>query len=467
MSKQREHLLPSGIGGGIWRAVVMGICCIIVVYEAYHQIRSLGTNTSYSDFQSYYDAATAVRRGVNPFGPAAAFIHSYSSANANNILQGVKFYVYPPAFALLLIPFTFLGIQQAFLVWVILSVILLAAAAYFTLGLAMKNPSVMSVLLLTAAASLTRVVRIEYFLGQADIFSLALIVAAFWTRLRGWQLPAGILLGLACLMKPVLLPLVAYLLWKREIGVAVAAAVSFLVLLLSPFLWLGSQTFQDQVLIWRFWSSEYLAFPGNYAPRGVLIRFMTPNAVMAPAVDAPLVAMAIWLALIAVVVILTAAVVSPEPLRRDAMTLLELGLVISAILLISPLTEYIHLMLLMIPLVGLLVTVRGDASPTPYGVIVTIACLGQWVVLCDVLHGFTGTSSPGSQLDLPTALGVPYLYILLVTYGLCIYGLLHGRKTSLWSALIYLVISTPVRLRAWFEGSKEMLPVTAERRLDN
>lgn len=334
-----------------WRLIASALCLMVLGIGLYRQIAPGAYLIPFTDFKSFFQAALDVRHGVDPYQPAIAWLKGYSPTG-NGTLFATKSYVYPPFFALMLSPLTFLPEVWALTFWDICNVIFIVGAIYAGLRIAGKRPSVMSVLMLAAVFSITAPVRKELYLGQTDIFLLFLICCAFWARQAERRGLAGVLLALACVTKPTFIVLVVFLLWKREFKFAIVTFVTFLGLLIGPFLWLGGQTFQDQLTVWRFWSNQYVAYAQNIAPKGVLTRLFTVNPVVRPIVAAPLLVTALWLLCVAVILILTLAVVSPTPLQRNTRTLLEIGLAITALFLMSPLTEWPYLLVLAIPLLA-------------------------------------------------------------------------------------------------------------------
>jgi uncharacterized membrane protein len=165
----------------------------------------------------------------------------------------------------------------------------------------------------------------EWFLGQTDVFVLCIVTFSIWARLAGRRTLAGVLLGIACPVKPALAMLLPFLLWKREYRFAIVSAVTAVALYVAPFLLLPRQVWQDSFTVWRFWSNEFVAFVHNDSPAGVFARLFTTNPVVRPLHAAPLVATVLWVVVVALVVLACAAVIAARPLRRDVVSLLEAG----------------------------------------------------------------------------------------------------------------------------------------------
>src|SRR5205085_566021 len=129
--------------------------------------------------------------------------------------------------------------------------------------------------------------------------------------------------------------------------------------------------------LWRFYSTQYLSFSENIAPRGLLERLFTFNPVVRPIVDAPAVAYGLWLLIAAATFVLTLAVIAPRPIRRDTRSFLEFGVIVSGLMLISPLTEPPYLVMLIIPAVAAFawITRRADR----YARLASILLIAWWI----------------------------------------------------------------------------------------
>lgn len=433
-SVNASRLAPSA-SRRAWRVAAVIGCVLILGWGLYRKIHLQPGEMADSDFYSYYQAALVVRHGGNPFAPVAAWISGY---HPGSILIA-SYYVYAPLFALLVVPFTLLPFQVAFTLWGLCNLGFLLGAAFALLRATDVRPSLTGILLVSTAISLMTTVRIEYYWGQADILLLFLVCAGVWAHVARHSTAAGMLLGLACVIKPPLLVLVPFLLWKRELRLAAITTGAFLAMLLVPFAWLGGVAWRDQLAIWRFWSTEYVPFIDNQSPKGVLARLFTHNGYVRPLFDAPLLVTILWLMIAALVVVVTAAVVAPRPLLRDSRLLLEVGVVISAMLLISPLTEYIYLTLLAFPLLALYALLRQSDQRTPgWRALATGLALG-WGLLCLPLQQVEYFFWPRMSASAPplaavyTLLAPAFLYALIALLALQLYAvrLTTGRTTAI------------------------------------
>lgn len=378
----------------------------------------------WSDFQSFYGAALAVRSGADPYLPAIAWINAYQPTG-NGSQFGTKVFVYAPFFALLLTPMTFLPQYLALTIWDFLNVGFLVGTVYFAVSAAGIRMRWAALIALAGAASLVQAVHKEWFLGQTDVFILFLIMLSFWTRTRSRTAVAGVILGIACAIKPTMGLLLPFLLWKREFRYAIAAGASGAVLLLAPFLWLGSGVWNHQLTIWAFWSNQFVAQAHNDSLKGVLTRLFTANPVVRPIVVAPGLVTAGWAIVIVAVGLCAAALVTPSPIKRNLLSLLELGLVMEAVFLVSPLTEWPYLLMLIVPLVGCVLWVAAAYARGVHDGLVgaAVATIAVWVALIGPA-GFIEYrlvdhwGRPGLSADAFVILAPIYLYVLIGAFFL-------------------------------------------------
>jgi glycosyl transferase family 87 len=395
---------------------------VVLAGGALVNMRHGAARFTWIDFQSFYNAGQHVHAGGDPYGDALAFVHSYSP-HGNGTLFATHAYVYTPFFAVLMIPFTFVSGYAALTIWDILNVVFVVGAVYACMRIAGRRPGIRTTLLLAAAAAVMAPVQKEWSIGQTDVFALFMVCTSFWARLEGRPVVAGLLLGVICPVKPALGLLIVFVLWKREFVYSAVAAACSVVFLVVPSLLLGPQVRSDQWTVWRFWSNEFLPFAHNDSPAGVFARLFTTNPVVRPLVTSPHVATVLWLAVVGLVLFIAASLISHRPLQRDTRTLLELGLVVEAILLVTPLSEWPYLVLMVIPLVGIYCWVRSADQDSPRTLAVAAWGAAIWVLLLGPAgfleyrldDHFVGTSR---MADVFVILAPIYLYVLIAAFAL-------------------------------------------------
>jgi hypothetical protein len=414
-----------------WKFGVGLVSLAIVIASLYRQVRPQPYQAA--DFLNTFRASTALRDGTEVYEPALTWVDGYRRGD-----KLTDQYFYAPTYALLLVPLTYLPYQTAIAVWGACLAAFLCLAIYALLRAIDPEPSILLVLVLAGAASLTSAVRAEYYLGQANLFMLACLCVAIWARMASRPLFAGALLSLALVTKPMLLLIVGFLFWKREFKFALATLAGFAVLLLGPFLWLGSTAFGHLLKLWQFYGSQYLSFSENITPRGMLERLFTVNPFVEPLVVARGVVISVWLVIFALVLFLVLAVVAPRPIERTPAALVELGAIICGLMLVSPLTEPPYLVLLIIPMTATLRYLGSASWSEPPARWATVGLFAVWfaeVVPRSLLEpDFSQPLSPTGpgQTVLLVMTAPTRFYILLGTFLLQLYilSLVSGRRIS-------------------------------------
>jgi Glycosyltransferase family 87 len=440
---------PTGPGWRVesWRILVGLVSVTVLILGLYRQVAPQPYQAP--DFSHTYRASQALRDGSDLYAPALSWVETYQLGQPLT-----NQYFYAPTYALLLTPLTFLPYQAAIAVWGGCLLVFLCVAVYALFRSTGPPPSLVLVLVVAAAASLMSAVRAEYFLGQANLFMLACICTAIWARQAERPGLAGIFLALALVTKPMLLLISAYLLWKREFKFALTTIAGFLVLLLTPFLWLGRNVLANLLTLWHFYSTQYLSFSENIAPRGMLERLFTVNPFVRPLVDMPVLAVALWLVISGMIFIITLAVIAPRPFRRESRSLIELGVMLSGLLLVSPLTEPPYLVLLIMPLVGTLIYLRGVQWNQPPFRWAALALGGLWGLELiprkyteDVIARLPHADP--FQAALFVILVPTHFYILLATFGLQLHLLHLASGSTTRDALDRFVRNSPMLVGDW------------------
>jgi hypothetical protein len=454
----------NGLRGHVlnWRSLGGLVCLTVLIGGLYRQIAPRTYQAG--DFSHTYRAAQALHEGNDIYAPALAWVETYRRGQPLT-----DQYFYAPTYALLLTPLTFLPYQAAITVWGVCLLGFLCVAVYALFRASGQPASLALVLLVAAAASLMSAVRAEYFLGQANLFMLACVCTAIWARLAERPGLAGILLALALVTKPMLLLISVFLFWKREFRFAITTIAGFMVLLLTPFLWLGLHVLVNLLTLWHFYSTQYLSFNENISPRGMLERLFTVNPFVPPLVDMPVLAVALWLVVVGVIFVVTLAVIAPRPFRRESRSLIELGVMISGLLLISPLTEPPYLVLLIMPLVGTLIYLRGVQWSHPPFRWAAAALGGLWVLELIPRHYTEDVISRLPHADpvhaaLFVILVPTHFYILLGTFVLQLHVLHLASGSTTRDAVDRFVRNSPMLLGDWLRDLLAVRPVSRYER---
>jgi hypothetical protein len=228
----------------IWvKALGVG-CMVVIIIYCYNTARSAG------DFTVFLEAGQKLRNHDNVYtGP----FH-----------DGAR-YLYSPFFALVLAPFTYLPFYITEFFWLLFTISLLPRiwklfTSYLDLsGFSTKQKNAFCLI------SFVLMIRfIEYNLGMIQIniflFWLGFEVLNFIKQDK--KITAGLLLAIAINIKLLLLPLVPYLLYRKEIKTVIVTIVGFIALLYLPALFIGF-AYNDFLL--SLWWSVLSPADGRYA----------------------------------------------------------------------------------------------------------------------------------------------------------------------------------------------------------
>jgi len=209
--------------------VLAAIAVLVVIYLA--SAKLIRNPIAKPDLEVYLHAANLILAGNNPY--------------LTPIPAGVFFYVYPPLFAVLFIPFTFIPINIVVVLWCVLNVLmigwamikfyeLLAGVPFFEIPSKTRWTVCFFALLPTF-----KFIFNHLSFGQSDIFMLALAVLglAYWARNR--QVTGGAAIGFSIVTKVISLPLAIWFAAKGNVRVTMGIALGLLAGLLLPALLLG------------------------------------------------------------------------------------------------------------------------------------------------------------------------------------------------------------------------------------
>jgi hypothetical protein len=319
------------------------------------------------DFGAYYGAATAIREGRGPYADALAWkAAGYVTGSPARQPTAQTAYVYPPTLALALVPLTFLPVSIASAAWLALLFGCVAGTAWCLASVMWPDGAEdrgaefwLLVVGLTLALALFKPVRGALtFSKQVDPLIMLLLTGTIVAFARRRDGPAAILLGLAVTIKPFLVVLALWLLWKGAYRAAIGAGTVALALGLGPLLALG--LLPDFLSAAAHWAGpSMVASPVSQSAMSLLLRALTVQPYTVPLVEAP------WLVtpfqgLIGIgLAIAVAGTVSRSRDEPPVVLLLEWSLGLAALLIFGPLTEEHHLAYLAL---GLAAIVAGGLS---------------------------------------------------------------------------------------------------------
>ena len=280
-------------------------------------------------------------------------------------------YVYPPPFAILMVPFALLSVFWGALAWYVISVIFIVSALTLCVR---RVRSVFAIEDRWLALSVVPIaILLVWFLsglarGQASLLLLWLVLAAFCWHGEGRDWRGGACLGSAILLKAFPLVLLGYFLWRRKWKLLVAASATMIIGgLLVPGLVFG---FRKNLAYWESWAQMIarpaLAAENQRSQSGLneqLLDPQKPRNQSLPAVLSRLTNNSI--ARVATVIIALAMLGAMYVVGRKCAARSELLIGSAAItwmLLVPPVSETHYFVLLLLPLMALLAAAMNETD---------------------------------------------------------------------------------------------------------
>jgi Glycosyltransferase family 87 len=182
---------------------------LLLLYAWLHLLPLLGPQAPRADdFQDYLYAAQQLATGGDPYGN---FIRNHVPYDWS-LSSG---YLYPPAFALFLIPLTWISNDLAVRLWLLLiqaAVLLSLLIVYRIIG----RPSRGEVLSLAAVLTTFFPLANSVLAGAMNSLLLLLLTGAWMAWQRRADVASGVLVGAAAVFKLFPLALLPYLTWRRH-----------------------------------------------------------------------------------------------------------------------------------------------------------------------------------------------------------------------------------------------------------
>ena len=315
------------------------------------------TNT---DFGGYLRASTSFMNGED--------IYAYQPCPCN-LLYGTREihdqYPYPPFFAALLIPLTVTGDAAARYLWLCISLGCIIGSLMLLLRGFGTRISWHWIALAFAVICMSRIGRSDLYHGQVNFLLMFLIVLGLWCYSKGKHTAAGIVLGVAFVIKPFLGIILIYFLWRRQWRTAFTSALTGGILLILSFVPLVLTQGLSIVQRWLTTSAYYTsgavaARPDNYSLNGLLLRLFNTNYFTTPLFESASLTRILSVLLIVFLFGTFSLALLPQQrwpaaLRETpALLLAEVGLLVGLTMTYGPMTERDHFFLLTPGLVGVI-----------------------------------------------------------------------------------------------------------------
>ena len=349
-----------------FRSLAVG-CLLVVGFSLFrylHDIAQIVLESPFIDFAHYYTYAYLVGQGLNPFDPQAVAMVD----DVLKIRRAGAAANYPPLFYLLMQPWTWMPFPVAAHVWTLVGQVSLFAAV----GLCLSRWTTPNPLQLTAAlfVALNYQPALENAaLGQANALLLLLVTLAWWGLRSGHHWLTACLIGIAPHIK-IQYGLLILLLWVmgHRALCARAAIVAGSGVVIGT-LALGEAHYLDYLRYLAAMPDYLVSWTANLSLRGTLNRLLLPLEHGRAVADAAMLA-----ASLAILVVVARAI--PRSIPPDSQKVdwaWSAGL--CAMLLVSPLTEEHHLVVLLFPLLRLLcadVPLRAGEIPLALSAVILV-----------------------------------------------------------------------------------------------
>jgi hypothetical protein len=313
------------------------IALLLALYTYLYLLPVLGPHAPRADdFQDYLFAAHQLAIGGDPY---ANFVRNHVPWDWS-LSSG---YLYPPAFAVFLIPLTWVSNDLAVRIWLVLIQAAVAASLLIVYG-AIGRPRRGELLCLAAVMTTFFPLASSVLTGTMNSLLLLLLTGAWATWQRRQDVRSGVLIGAAAVFKLFPLALLPYLAWRRHWKLLAAVGVTGLAGLV---LGLAVTSFDHNLYYFRDMLPHLAAGTGyreNQSLAGFTARICDPSTTNAGgsagwcgrALDWPLVLVLLFIVLRA----------TSRPTRSG----LEFALAVTTLPLISSVAWSFHLVVLILPI---------------------------------------------------------------------------------------------------------------------
>jgi hypothetical protein len=353
------------LGLGCWGWLAFGPIWVAAMRPAPEQINDL--------FQDWGSARNHLV-GMPVYTPHATSIPRHLGVPFDR-LGGIEYNAHPPTSVLLALPLASLDYRDAVLVW---NAISLAAFLVSLVIVAVVLPVPRTLFLpILALLVFCHPLYGNLHLGQYTPI-LVLLVTAIWALERsGRSSTAGLLVGAAAAIKLFPAYLVVYYAARSRIRPLMAAALSFLALTLATVLVLGPDTYYDYVRIVLPEQAKFRSFGYNLSIAGFWYKLFDPigePGLMTPLWSSP--ALACWGTLLSNLTITAIVATFVHRARTSAQRDLAFALVVTAMLLVSPVTWDFSLPMLLVPIA---VIARCASKSRGMPVALTLILVVVWI----------------------------------------------------------------------------------------
>jgi hypothetical protein len=205
-----ESISGAGLAATLTRPYMVVIIWLGVIFHSMALIHQLPSRITQFDFSIYYASGLALREHINPYTTNLDVV----GKRLNLQIEPMHYATDPPTYILAFEPLTLLPLRYAFWLWEALN--LAALVASLVLLFRSSGLGVWPALAVVALALLYPPVGEHFFYGQNKIFVLLMLALMMRWMANGRDAAAGLILGVAVLMRGFPLLMVGYLLLRRR-----------------------------------------------------------------------------------------------------------------------------------------------------------------------------------------------------------------------------------------------------------
>lgn len=324
-----------------------GLPCVTTIFFGLSIFFSIFTilriilNFHLLDFGAYYTAVDKIVNHQNPYITSS----------------GEMAFIYPPTALLFLIPIKLFPYQLAEDIWTLASFAAFSLALYLLVKAVLKNVPVVIFLLLYSFSVLAFPIKFTMGMGQINMFILLLLSLVFYFYLAEKDALVAFLLAAAVAVK--LTPAVLFFFFLRKGKWKLTVNTIFFLLLMQ---WVATVVFRQNLTDYYF-SRVFPNIPTinnasyyNQALTGFLARLNTPTS------------LAYFINYSTLIGLLIASFfVIPTRTVKPHLELIQFGLWIVIVLVAGGLTWQHHLVLLLIPYIGIVLSILEEMKlPQPH-----------------------------------------------------------------------------------------------------
>jgi hypothetical protein len=417
-----------------WRWLAIGMIAVLGML-AVARVISYWNGSPYFDFQIFWNRTNELRAGSNLYECSLNWQAEKRTFWMSEAVEPCGPYLYPPVFAIALMPLTFLPFDAVKSIWFLASVASVMVASFLILQPFTRRMSVNVALLLTAigaAILILRPISSGLKLGQTDPIILLFLAISCWSFARKRMTASAIWLAAALLIKPIFWPLVLLFILRKEIratllilGIGfVGASLSAIVVGIGPIKDLVSTTMY-------FTTPAVAASPQNESVFALVVRLFHPNSFTTPVLVAPELATAVRVLMPLVAAGLLVLMVRVSGADNRATRELQFALALCLSLLATPFLEHTHAVYLVLPLLVAVVAAGSDPLSArgvvlAGAVLLTSAFLAMPRLEAVALAFYRFREAPLSLGD--TLLTGVYLYALLATTAIVLVAVVTQRR---------------------------------------